>query len=218
MCAFAKHALVLALFYPFIITGRGSANKRGKQNEWAGYNFRRDWRNFVMARIYQYIGPAELAQYGQQPPRRTHVRRAEDVLRWISETEQPIDAQSSVVATFIINPAGALWIADRHSEHVQCAQGEDVLSAGEMTFTVDKRRVAVTAVTNQSTGYCPEPESWPAVAAALERAGLPHPYAFTTEFIFRSCSACGMTNIVKDGWFVCGVCDGGLPAQWNFDV
>ncbi len=171
-----------------------------------------------MSRTYRYIGPADLACPSQEPPQRTCVRQAQDVLRWMSETGQTLDAARSVVATFVVDTTGALWIADRHSEHVQCARGQDVLSAGEMTFTLNKGSAEVSAVTNQSTGYCPEPTSWTAVTAALERTSLPHPSAFTTEFIFRSCPACGMTNIVKDGWFFCGVCDGVLPAPWNFYV
>ena len=71
-------------------------------------------------------------------------------------------------------------------------------------------------VSNQSTGYCPEPESWPAVAAALGRIGVRHPGQFTTEVVFRRCVKCGERNVVKGGWFVCGVCEAELPQQWNF--
>ena len=30
------------------------------------------------------------------------------------------------------------------------------------------------------------------------------------------CPRCGERNVVKDGWFVCGVCGADLPAGWNF--
>jgi transcription initiation factor TFIIIB Brf1 subunit/transcription initiation factor TFIIB len=33
---------------------------------------------------------------------------------------------------------------------------------------------------------------------------------------FRRCPACGERNIVKDDWFVCGVCGADLPTVWNF--
>ena len=95
------------------------------------------------------------------------------------------DARSAV-ATFVIDADGRRWIADRHSEHVQCARGGDVLSAGEMTFSLKGGAVAVVGVSNQSTGYRPEPESWPAVAAALDQAGLAHPGGFTAPFEFRA--------------------------------
>ena len=51
--------------------------------------------------------------------------------------------------------------------HVACAAGGPVLSAGEITFDDD---MTVAEITNQSTGFCPEPESWPAVSDALDRA------------------------------------------------
>ncbi|MBF0289995.1 MAG: hypothetical protein HQM14_19435, partial [SAR324 cluster bacterium] len=57
-----------------------------------------------------------------------------------------------------------LLLAPQRSEHVACAAGRDVLSAGQMAF--DPETVSLEEVTNQSTGYCPEPESWDAVAMA----------------------------------------------------
>jgi hypothetical protein len=75
----------------------------------------------------------------------------------------------------------------------------------------------VVAVTNQSTGYGPEPESWPAVAAALaaiddQASRAP---AYTTAYIFRRCPACQQINLIKDAWFFCAVCDAPLPRSWN---
>jgi hypothetical protein len=52
-----------------------------------------------------------------------------------------------------------------------CAGGENVLSAGGVTFGVEGAEVTVTEVTNQSTGYRPEPESRPYVEEALDKAG-----------------------------------------------
>ena len=107
--------------------------------------------------------------------------------------------------------------AGRHSEHIACACDAPVRSAGEMTFALDRRRSSVEAVyvTNQSTGYCPEPGSWPAVAAALDAAGIARPGGFNAEMVFRRCQTCDSINIVKDGWFECAVCGAGLPAEWN---
>jgi hypothetical protein len=91
-----------------------------------------------------------------------------------------------------------------------------VLSAGELYFLVRDEGVEVAEASNQSTGYCPEPASWPAVAAALERIGVAHPGRFTVEVVFRRCETCGERNVVKDGWFVCGVYGAELPGEWNF--
>ena len=124
-----------------------------------------------------------------------------------------IDGKRSGTFTFVVTTDGVLRVAPRHSEHVVCAAGGEVLSAGEIR--VERGRVL--SVSNQSTGYCPEPESWPAVASALERAGIEHAGAFTDEMIFRKCPECGQRNIVKDGDFACAVCGAALPAKWNFE-
>src|SRR6185503_7650273 len=117
-------------------------------------------------------------------------------------------------ATFVVDREGVLRLADRRSEHVACAGGEEVLSAGEIFFA--GRGAEVVEVSNLSTGYCPEPSSWPAVAHALESAGIAHPGRFTAEMIFRRCTACGERNLVKDEVFVCAICDADLPGAWNF--
>lgn len=168
-----------------------------------------------MAAGYRYVGPLPLAEIRSDPSQRFHVRQPQDVREWVRQTRQARDAQNIVIATFIIDLEGQLWIADRHSEHVQCACGERVLSAGEISFCLGRNEVTVVGVTNQSSGYCPEPQSWPSVAVALENIGLASPGGFTTEFVFRRCPACDTINIVKDGWFECAVCGNALPQIWN---
>ena len=118
--------------------------------------------------------------------------------------------------TFIVDTDGLLWIADWPSKHVVCARGGDVLSAGKITINVEDGRVVVSGVTNMSTGYCPEPASWPSVEAALDRAHLTHPSCFTQEYIFRLCENCGQRNVVKEEDYTCAVCSGKLPQEWNF--
>jgi hypothetical protein len=120
--------------------------------------------------------------------------------------------------TFVVDDQGVLRVGDRHSEHVACAGGAPVLAAGEMTFRLAGRSISAVGVTNQSTGYCPEPESWAAVAEALNKAGIAGPAAYTTAFIFRRCEHCGQINLVKDAVFDCAVCGSALPAHWNVDV
>lgn len=166
-----------------------------------------------MDRRYHYIGPDELRGASSE---RQSISGPKDVLNWITSTQQTLE-HGSVTATFIVDTGGRLWVADRHSEHVACAAGQPVLTAGEMTFDVEGRAVSVAAVSNQSLGYCPEPTSWPAVAAALENCGLPAPDFFTSAFTLRRCEACGTKNVVKDGVFECSVCGSILPDVWNFE-
>jgi hypothetical protein len=167
-------------------------------------------------RRYLYVGPQELSGLATSGVARARIVSADDVRGWVRDTQQALDAEDRVTATFIVAEDGWLWVADRRSEHVACARGGPVLSAGEITFAVDAEAVRVVEVSNQSTGFCPEPESWPAVAAALERAGLVAPAGFSLALPFRRCPRCGARNIVKDGWFECGVCGAELPREWNF--
>lgn len=172
-------------------------------------------------RLYDYVGPPEIRERSSGRPRGHRVTQPGDVLHWVAASGEKPAAVDAVAVTFVVDAAGSLLIADRHSEHVACAGGEPVLAAGEMFFDVDPRRarvrVRVAEVSNQSTGYCPEPACWPAVAAALDRAGIEHPGGFTSECTFRRCSACGARNIIKDEWFFCDVCGGALSPAWNFE-
>jgi hypothetical protein len=120
-----------------------------------------------------------------------------------------------VIATFVVDASGELRIADRHSEHVACAGGQPVLSAGEITFEITADSVRVVGVSNQSTGYCPEPVSWPAVEWALQRAGLEAPTRFTLVCVFRRCLRCDTINLVKEGVFECCVCGTELSREYN---
>jgi hypothetical protein len=170
-----------------------------------------------MRPTYRYVGPKTIADRAPPAPAGIRVDSPENVRRWIQQTDQELSATGSVTATFVVDETGILRIADRRSEHVACAGGKPVLSAGEMTFTVMPSDVCVSWVTNQSTGYCPEPDSWPAVEAALARAGIAGPEGFSQEFMFRRCPRCGSINIIKEGVFECGVCATRLPEEWNLN-
>lgn len=157
-------------------------------------------------KIYAYVGPHEIKRKVADAPPGTPVRTAGDLVVF----DEPL--------TFVVGVDGVLRVADRHSEHVACAGGGQVLSAGELTAT--KRPgadvVRIVEISNQSTGFCPEPESWPAVASALEAAGIAHPGRFTVTIVFRRCVGCGERNIVKDDWYECALCGEELPRAWNF--
>src|ERR1700754_1038757 len=115
-------------------------------------------------RAYKYLDSGKADAHPANSTRAL-IGSVSDVIDWFTRTGQDSVRGEAVRATFIIDTDGWLWIADRHSEHVACAAGRDVLSAGEMTFETNRQTqvVVVSAVTNQSAGYCPEPESWPVV-------------------------------------------------------
>jgi hypothetical protein len=168
-----------------------------------------------MPRAYQYVGPREIAGRVASSPRGTIVASAGDVVAWATAAGP---AHGHITATFVVDAAGRLRLADRHSEHVACAGGAPVLAAGEITLSLRAGRVIVEEISNQSTGYCPEPESWAAVATALADVGIPAPEGYTTELSFRRCPGCGQINVVKDSAFECAVCGEPLPSAWNLEA
>lgn len=170
-----------------------------------------------MRKRYNYVGPASIWAKATASSPGQQISAVGDLESWFRKANQKPNRDGRIVVTFVVDERGMLRIADQGSEHIACSGGSSVLSAGEIFFTLGHDGWRVEEVTNQSTGFCPEPESWPVVASALDRAGIPHPRRFTLEIVFRLCPACGERNIVKDGWFVCELCGADLPAVWNFD-
>jgi hypothetical protein len=169
-----------------------------------------------MVKLYQYIGPAEIRKRFSNALPGVRIEAVADLESWIQSTRQQPSLTGMLPLTFVIDEEGILRVGDRRSEHVACSGGRPVFSAGEMFFRVTANGPELVEVSNQSTGFCPEPKSWPAVATALDRLGIRHPNGFTQEVIFRRCQACGERNVVKDDWFICGLCGAELPADWNF--
>jgi hypothetical protein len=159
---------------------------------------------------YPYVGPVELAEGTRRDGPRGLLVEGGDVGALLEALGEDPGADR-VTLTYTVGEDGDLRVASRHSEHVACAGGVPVRAAGELTVVRAERGWEVEDVTNQSTGYCPEPTCWPAARDALERAGLAPPEAFTRAFVFRTCRACGALQIVKEGWFVCAECGEDLP-------
>ena len=164
-----------------------------------------------MPRTYRYVGPADIAKQAQADIVRLAPHSPRDVRDW-----ELARGQSRLELTYVVDVAGDLVLSDRRSEHVACARGQRVLAAGELVLCLTPAAVAVEAVTNQSTGYCPEPGCWPSVHEALSRAGFAPPSAFTHAFEFRKCVNCDSINVLKPEMPECPTCDRELPQHWNF--
>ena len=165
--------------------------------------------------LYHYVGSKGIAARAGQTVRGTPIASPQDLLRWLTSTADDPRTSIEVIVTFVVSAEGTLLVADRHSEHVACAGGRPVRAAGELCFAPEGGRATVTRVSNQSTGYCPEPESWADVAAALRAAGFEPPAGFDPRCEFRRCLKCGSLNLVKCGVFECGVCEAELPREYN---
>jgi len=170
----------------------------------------------IFKNMYPYVGPSEIRNGISSDALGKSVLSENDILNWINETNQAADVTNTVTATYVVNQDCTLLIADRHSEHVACAGGEPVLSAGEIGFETVCQKTGVVYVSNQSTGYCPKPSSWRAVREALNKANIKSPSFFTAAFEFRRCVNCDTVNIIKEDYFCCSVCDSQLPYKWNF--
>lgn len=168
----------------------------------------------MVGQLYKYVGPPEIAASVANSPAGAPIRTPDDLRSWLSANREDLDRAGNIMATFIVDQVGLLRVAPRRTEHVACASGGPVKSAGQISFTVDGR---IDYISNQSTGFCPEPESWPAVASALQGVVTSLPPKFSAEFVFRRCASCDQILIIKDSWFVCDVCDAEVPPAWNFD-
>lgn len=158
-------------------------------------------------RLYLYVGPKSILQ-SKTSCERIQVTKHRDIVAWSQEYSH------SRITTFIIDEHKNLWIADRHCEHVACARGKAVFAAGEMTFSLDAAQVLF--VTNQSTGYCPQPESWQVLSEVLAKTDMHYPEYFNKAFHFRRCTKCKQINIIKDNIYECAICQAQLDTKWNF--
>jgi hypothetical protein len=151
---------------------------------------------------YAYVGPSWiLPSVSDRAPaaERSALVRQIELLGW----DEPL--------SFVICDPGELILGPRQTEHVRLAGGDAVLAAGEIQFTRTATALEVVYVSNQSTGFCPSPECWSAVADALNRLGVVHNNEFAAAFEFRICRHCGAINLIKDAVFVCELCSSELP-------
>ena len=146
--------------------------------------------------LYSYVGSEEILKIANFDFKGYKVSDVNDIIDWIESNSQEI-INHSVTATFIISENQELFINDRHSEHVVCAGGKKVLSAGEISFMIDKNDISISEISNQSTGYCPKSESWIEVNKVLQKIGIDYPDYFTTAFEFRLCTSCRSINLIK---------------------
>ncbi|MFE1957685.1 hypothetical protein [Streptomyces sp. NPDC059479] len=160
------------------------------------------------------MGPVDLKAAIRPGSDGFQVCSAADLDGWIAERSA---AELAEPFTFVVDTNGVLRLAPRRSEHVVCAGGGLVLSAGEIGFIREAGRWVVGDVSNHSTGYCPDVSSWSAVAQALDRVRLGRPSSFTHGVVFRRCPDCQERNIVREDDFVCVFCGSDLPEVWNVD-
>ncbi|NEB51923.1 hypothetical protein G3I48_06395 [Streptomyces griseus] len=147
-------------------------------------------------RSYRYVGRVELKAAVQPGSGGCRISSAEELDDWIARRSA---AELAEPFTFVVGTDGVLRLAPRRSKHVACAGGGTVLSVGEIGFVRETGQWAVSEVSNQSTGYCPDIGSWSEVARALDDVGHERPSGFTHAVVFRRCPGCQELNIVRHG-------------------
>jgi hypothetical protein len=90
-----------------------------------------------MGRVYRYVGPADVRSLVRPDREGRRMLMPPDFEEWAAartgeELAEPF--------TFVVDVAGVLRLAPRRSEHVVCAGGGEVLSAGEMGFRQESGR------------------------------------------------------------------------------
>jgi hypothetical protein len=168
----------------------------------------------MQTRRYCYVGPNDL-RYQAVAGWAVTLDAAAALDDWLRTLDRE---ERGEPVTFVIALDGMLRLAPRRSEHVTLAGGQDVLAAGELRFASTEAGWIIAEATNQSTGYCPDPDCWLAVGIALDRLGIRHAGEFTDKVVFRRCPDCGARNIVRDDDFTCALCDSALPKLWNFST
>lgn len=171
-----------------------------------------------MGRVYHYVGNRAWIPREGCFPKRTQITHACDVQRWMREHLHEADIEGCITSTFILDLHAQLYVSHRRTEHVACARCQPVLAAGEITFLEDDAVCSIERVTNQSTGYCPDPSSWKALEPVLRAIGLSFPSYFTPAFDFRRCPKCLQLCMFKENEETCLVCDFPLPLSWNIDA
>ncbi|MEU4042034.1 hypothetical protein ACK389_36275 [Streptomyces antibioticus] len=97
-------------------------------------------------RRYGYVGPEDIRRAvlpGAGGGGRV-IRGAADLDAYVSDEGEPY--------TYVVGLDGLLRLAPRRSEHVACADGGDVLGAGEISLRRGPQGWEVREISNQSTG------------------------------------------------------------------
>ena len=68
-----------------------------------------------MTRLYDYVGPAEIKARVAGRPAGTRILSAADLLAWVRRTGEHAGPDGLFAATFVIDAAGDLLLADRRS-------------------------------------------------------------------------------------------------------
>jgi hypothetical protein len=161
-----------------------------------------------MAREYGYVGSPTARERAREAPPGAIISDRASLARWLRANADALLEG----ATYVVDRRGSLRLAPRRSEHVACAGEPWVLAAGEVEFGDGGASLA--RLSNQSSGFCPEPETLGLVQEVFATLGLQSPGRFDPECHWRRCE-CGQVVLRKEGDDACPCCGTTLPTAWN---
>lgn len=125
--------------------------------------------------VYKYAGEEERRKTAEMNYRRFIIRDYEDLQKAIPTIEQEKNGHPSKPQTYIITTDHKMFIGGDVHEHVDVAQGEDVLAAGEAFFEKNNGKWIIEKINNRSYGYFPDKTCFTEIKKAMENSGITIP-------------------------------------------
>lgn len=124
---------------------------------------------------YRYAGQEERRKTAEMNYHRFLIRDYQDLQKAIPKIEQEKNGHPSKPQTYIITTDNKMFIGGDVHEHVDVAQGEDVLAAGEAFFEKYDNKWIIEKINNRSYGYFPDKTCFSEIKKALENSGIVFP-------------------------------------------
>lgn len=136
---------------------------------------------------YTYVGDEERRKTAEMNYERFILRDHEDLKKAIPIIEKEKSGHPSRPQTYIITTNNIMYIGGQVHEHVDVAQGENVLAAGEAFFEKSDNKWIIEKINNRSYGYYPDKSCFAEIQKALQNSDIIIPNQITPAGF-------------KDGW------------------
>jgi len=158
---------------------------RDAQKDFALEEIAKDTLNKINSRTkpfeYNYNGEEERRQLAELNDKRFIIRNYKDLEKAIPIIEQEKNGHPSKPQTYIVTTNHELYLGGDVHEHVDVAQGEKVLAAGEAFFNKYNGKMVIEKMNNRSYGYFPDKSCYTEVKKALENSGIVLPVCHSSS-------------------------------------
>lgn len=154
------------------------------QKDFALEEIAKDTLNKINSRLepfaYRYCGQEERRKAAELNYKRFLIRDSDDLKKAIPIIEQEKNGHPSRPQTYIVTTDNKLYIGGDVHEHVDVAQGEDILAAGEAFFEKNNGKWIIEKINNRSYGYFPDKTCFSEIKKAMENSGIVIPCNITS--------------------------------------